>query len=211
MNPALSFVFEKQVQRTLDALHANNMDAWYLATAAEVVPFVEKMIPEGSVVSHGGSMTLSETGVLDLLASGQYDYLDRSKVPPEEADALYRRVFSADWYLSSANAVTEAGEVYNVDATANRISAIAFGPSNVLLIVGRNKLVADLAAAERRMKEVTAPANAVRLGRKTPCAVTGRCADCHSPDRICCSTLVLRQQAKKGRIKVLIVGEELGF
>lgn len=211
MNSALSFVYEKQVQRTLDALRSNNMDAYYVATAAEVVPFIQKMIPKGSTVSHGGSITLAETGVLDLLNNGHYNYLDRSKVAPDEVGALYRRVFNADWYLSSANAITEVGEVYNVDANANRIAAISFGPQNVLLVVGRNKLVVDLAAAEHRLRELTAPANAVRLGRKTPCAVTGRCADCHSPDRICCSTLILRQQVQKGRIKVLVVGEELGF
>ena len=174
---------ERRIQRTMEALRANNMEAYYVKTAAEVRPFVEQMIPEGAVVSNGGSVSLAETGVMELLASGRYQYLDRSKVTGEELDALFRQVFSADWYLASTNAVTEAGELYNVDGTANRVAAMTFGPKNVLLVVGC----------------------------KTPCAVTGTCADCHSPARICCTTTIHRYQRIPGRIKVLLVGEPLGF
>ena len=211
MHEAVILNTERRIQRTMEALRANNMEAYYVKTAAEVRPFVEQMIPEGAVVSNGGSVSLAETGVMDLLASGRYQYLDPSKVTGEELDALFRQVFSADWYLASTNAVTEAGELYNVDGTANRVAAMTFGPKNVLLVVGCNKIVKDIHAAARRVKEIAAPANTDRLNCKTPCAVTGTCADCHSPARICCTTTIHRYQRIPGRIKVLLVGEPLGF
>lgn len=211
MHEAMQQVLEKRVRRTMDALRANNMEAYYVKTAAEVRPFVEQLVPAGATVSNGGSMSLAETGVMELLASGRYNYLDRSKVQDGELAALYRQVFSADWYFASANALTEAGEIYNVDGNANRVAAITFGPKNVLLVVGCNKIVKDMAAAEERVRQIAAPANTARLGCKTPCAVTGKCEDCHSPGRICCTAVVHRYQREKGRIQVLLVGEPLGF
>ena len=202
-----------QIRQVTEALKANNMTPHYLPKADQVVPFVRQLVPEESVVSNGGSVTLAQTGVMDLLASGCYRYLDRSKVQGEELARLYRQVFSADWYFASANALTQQGEIYELDANANRIAAISFGPAHVLLIVGINKIVPYLHAAARRVRQITAPKNAVRLGLKTPCALTGQCADCRSPERICCSTLILRRQREslKGRIHVLLVGEELGY
>ena len=211
MNPFLNAVMEQAVQRTMEALRRNNMEPYYLATAAEVAPFVEAMLPTGCTVGCGGSMTLEETGVHALLAGGRYHYLDRSTTPPDRMEELFRQCFSADWYLTSANAITQQGELYNVDGNSNRVAAIAFGPRNVLVIAGVNKLVPDLAAADARVKAVAAPANALRLGRKTPCTVTGKCENCRSADRICCNTLISGQQRVPGRIKVLLVGEPLGF
>ena len=156
-------------------------------------------------------MTLAETGVMDLLASGRYEFLDRTGLAGEELGKLYRRVFSADWYLASANAITEAGEIYNVDGNSNRVAAITFGPENVLLVVGCNKIVKDLDAAKERVEAIAAPANTVRLSCATPCAVTGKCEHCHSPARICCTTTIHSFQRIPGRIKVLLVGEPLGF
>ena len=206
-------VLSPQIRQVMEALEANNMTAHYLPRADQVVDFVQQLIPEGALVSNGGSVTLVQTGVMDHLAGGRYRYLDRSKVSGEELARLYRQVFSADWYLASANAITQQGEIYELDANANRIAAISFGPAHVLLIAGVNKIVPDLHAAVRRVRETVAPRNAVRLGLKTPCALTGQCADCKSPDRICCSALILRRQreAFKGRIHVLLVGEELGY
>ena len=121
------------------------------------------------------------------------------------------RPFFADCYLTSCNAVTEQGELYNVDGNANRVAAMTYGPKSVICVVGYNKIVPNLEAAVARVEQVAAPANAVRLHRKTPCTVTGRCEDCHSPDRICCTTVIHRQQRVPGRIKVILVGEELGY
>ena len=211
MHQAVEQILEKRIRRTMDALRANNMEAYYVKTAAEVRAFVEQLVPAGATVSNGGSVSLAETGVMELLAGGRYHSLDRSKAQGDELAALYRQVFSADWYFASANAVTEAGEIYNVDGNANRVAAITFGPKNVLLVVGCNKLVKDMPTAEERVRQIAAPANTARLGCKTPCAVTGKCEDCHSPGRICCTAVVHRYQREQGRIKVLLVGEPLGF
>ena len=211
MHQAVEQILEKRIRRTMDALRANNMEAYYVKTAAEVRAFVEQLVPAGATVSNGGSVSLAETGVMELLAGGRYHYLDRSKAQGDELAALYRQVFSADWYFASANAVTEAGEIYNVDGNANRVAAITFGPKNVLLVVGCNKLVKDMPTADERVRQIAAPANTARLGCKTPCAVTGKCEDCHSPGRICCTAVVHRYQREQGRIKVLLVGEPLGF
>ena len=211
MHQAVANNIERRIKRTMEAVRANNMEAYYVKTAAEVLPFVENLIPAGATVSNGGSVSLDETGVMKLLASGRYNYLDRSKVSGEELDKLFRDVFFADWYLASTNAITEAGELYNVDGNSNRVAAMTFGPKNVLLVVGYNKIVKDIHEASRRVKEVAAPANTDRLSCKTPCAVTGTCSDCHSPARICCTTTIHRYQRIPGRIKVLFVGESLGF
>lgn len=211
MHQAVANNIERRIKRTMEAVRANNMEAYYVKTAAEVLPFVENLIPAGATVSNGGSVSLDETGVMKLLASGRYNYLDRSKVSGEELDKLFRDVFFADWYLASTNAITEAGELYNVDGNSNRVAAMTFGPQNVLLVVGYNKIVKDIHEASRRVKEVAAPANTDRLSCKTPCAVTGTCSDCHSPARICCTTTIHRYQRIPGRIKVLFVGESLGF
>ena len=211
MHSAVADNTEKRARRVIEALKANNMESWYLPRADQVRDFVAQLIPAGATVANGGSMTLAETGVMDLLAGGGYNFLDRSKVSGEALDRLYRQVFSADWYLASANAVTEAGEIYNVDGNSNRVAAITFGPANVLLVVGCNKIVKDLAAAKERVEAIAAPANTVRLSCATPCAVTGKCEHCHSPARICCTTTIHSFQRIPGRIKVLLVGEPLGF
>ena len=212
MNEAVQSVMEKRIRRAMAAVQRNQMQAFYCERADQVPAFVKEMLPAGCSVSHGGSATLSECGVTDLLAQGDYRYLDRSKANgPEEIGKLYREVFSADWYLTSSNAVTEDGKLYNVDGNSNRVAAITFGPENVLLVVGCNKIVKDLAAAKERVEAIAAPANTVRLNCATPCAVSGKCEHCHSPARICCTTTIHSFQRVPGRIKVLLVGEPLGF
>ena len=212
MNEFVRSVVEKRIRRAMAAVERNNMKAFYCERADQVPAFVRQLLPAGCSVSHGGSATLSECGVTDLLAQGGYRYLDRSKAAgPEELDKLYRDVFSADWYLTSSNAVTEEGELFNVDGNSTRVAAIAFGPAHVLVIVGCNKIVRDLAEAQSRLETLAAPANTARLNSRTPCAQTGRCENCHSPARICCNTLITRFQRDPDRVKVLFVGEPLGF
>ena len=212
MNEAVQSVIEKRIRRAMAAVQRNQMQAFYCERADQVPAFVKEMLPAGCSVSHGGSATLSECGVTDLLAQGDYRYLDRSKASgPEEIGKLYREVFSADWYLTSSNAVTEDGKLYNVDGNSNRVAAIAFGPAHVLVIVGCNKIVRDLDEAMARVQTIAAPANTVRLNCDTPCAESGRCQNCHSPARICCNALITAFQRDPDRIKVLFVGEPLGF
>ena len=212
MNEAVQSVMEKRIRRAMAAVQRNQMQAFYCERADQVPAFVKEMLPAGCSVSHGGSATLSECGVTALLAQGDYRYLDRSKANgPEEIGKLYREVFSADWYLTSSNAVTEDGKLYNVDGNSNRVAAIAFGPAHVLVIVGCNKIVRDLDEAMARVQTIAAPANTVRLNCDTPCAESGRCQNCHSPARICCNALITAFQRDPDRVKVLFVGEPLGF
>lgn len=224
MQDALKAVLMKQVEKTMENLKKNNMDAYYADTKSAVLPIVESLLHEGDIVGNGGSVTLKQTGVMDLLESGRYHYLDRDQegLTPEEKDDLFRQTFFADVYLTSSNAITENGELYNVDGHSNRISAMIFGPKSVIVIAGVNKLVRNLSEAAVRVKRIAAPANCERLRCETYCLHTGQCrsfeesgsdfsAGCRSAERICCNFSVQAQQRQKGRIKVILVGETLGY
>lgn len=210
MNQALHDTFYLRMERAAEALRRNNMAAYCVNSAADVVPLIKTLVPGGALVSAGGSMSLAECGVMDLLRSGCYRFLDRA-APDADVERIYRETFFADCYFASANAVTEEGEIFNVDGNANRVAAISFGPKSVILVVGYNKIVRDVAAAEARVREFVAPANARRLSCQTPCAATGQCRDCHSKARICCTYVLHRYQREAERIKVILVGEPLGY
>ncbi|MEG1126679.1 MAG: lactate utilization protein [Oscillospiraceae bacterium] len=204
---------KKRIERTAAALEKAGFITYCADTAKDALSLIESIVPQNAVCACGGSMSLSQAGVTALLQSGKYQYLDRARegITAEEIGKVYRDTFSADYYFSSANAVTENGEIVNMDGNANRVAAITFGPSNVILLVGANKIVKNQDDAIRRIKEVAAPANAMRLGCKTPCAVTGKCEDCHSPSCICCTMTVQRNSRPQGRIKVILVAESLGY
>lgn len=211
MDKNVAFTEEKRALRTIENLRKNRMEGYFVKTAAEAAELVRSLIPEGSVCRVGGSVTLHETGIIDLLENGNYDYCDSHVVPSEDVEKARREAFFADYFLASANALTEDGEIYNVDGAGTRVAPIIFGPKNVILVVGTNKIVSDIAAAEDRLRNLAAPANAKRLGCKTPCAETGVCMNCQSPARICCSYTLLGYQRIPNRIKVIIVGEHLGY
>ncbi len=199
-----------RIQKTMENLKKNNMEPYYVDSCAQVVDLVKKLCPEGRKVSYGGSMTLEECGVLNLLRSGKYEFLDRA-AKGADPDAVMHQAFSCDTYFMSTNAITENGELYNVDGRGNRVAALIYGPKNVIVIVGYNKIVSDLNAAAHRVCEMAAPANTLRLNLNTPCTKVGVCCDCHSADRICCNFVVSKYQKIPGRIKVIIVGEPLGY
>lgn len=213
----------KKINKTLAALRGNNMAAYYVETKEEVLPLLQSLMNEGETVTHGGSETLKECGVIDLLNSGVYNYLDRSKAKDrDEAEELMRKAYFADTYLASANAVTEGGLLYNVDGNSNRVSAILYGPKQVIFICGYNKIVKDLDEAVWRLKTVAAPRNTKRLNCETYCAKEGECLakgqdasymcdGCKSPARICCNYVISARQRHKDRIKVILVGEKLGY
>ena len=159
MHPSAMETVWQRMERTADALRKNNMEATCVKTAQDVVPVVRSLLHPGDVVSNGGSVSLAETGVMDLLRSGEYRFLDREGLSGDELGRVYRDAFSADAYFASANAVTDAGEIFNVDGNGNRVAAIAFGPKKVILVVGCNKLVADLHEAETRLETLAAPAH----------------------------------------------------
>jgi len=211
----------REVEITLANLKKNNMDADYVPTKADVLPLVRNMLREGDVVAVGGSMSLAETGVLEWLRSSPYTYLDRYApgLTNEQRTEVFQRSMAADAYFCSSNAVTLQGELYNVDGNCNRIAALAYGPKKVILVVGVNKIVPDMAAAVRRVKTVAAPLNAQRLNCDTYCNKNGHCLKpdgsmtegCNSPARICCTHLISGQQRHPGRIQVILVGEPCGY
>lgn len=213
MHPMVLSNYIAKIDRTVEALRRHNMDAHRVNDRDELLELIRALVPVGATAASGGSMTLEQTGVIELLKNGGYDYYYRGRKDPatgEEIDAA-RRAFSCDWYFVSSNAITEDGYLYNVDGIANRTAAMLFGPKNVVVVAGCNKIVRDLDEAVKRVQYIAAPANAVRLERGTPCLSFGRCADCQSEQRICCDFVVMGQQRVKDRIKVLILPEELGF
>lgn len=206
--------FKYHIDKTIENLKKNNMDAYYAPTKEDALQKAASFLKSGDSVSVGGSMTLFEIGLIDYL-KGRKDinFLDRYKegLSNDDIQKIYRDSYFADDYFVSSNAITEDGELYNVDGAGNRVSAMIFGPKNVIVIAGYNKLVKDRDAAIERVKSIAAPANAMRLSKKTPCTKTGYCMDCASDDRICCDYVLMGRQRVKNRIKVIIVGEELGY
>ena len=200
------------------------MEVYTVASATDALDTLKTLLPTGASVSVGGSVTLAQCGVLELLKNGDYNYLDRYEAGLD-ADGIRNvmlRALTADVYISGANAVTENGEIFNVDGNANRVAPILFGPKSVILLVGKNKIVKDIEAAHIRIKTIAAPKNAKRLGCDTYCAKTGHCvamekekpciADgCNSDTRICADYVICARQRQKNRIKVILVDEELGF
>lgn len=213
MDSNVKFVIEKRVQRTIENLKKNNMNGYFVEDEKEAIKKIEELLTEGDTVSVGGSMTLFETGVIELLRKGKYNFLDRYQegLTPEDIKEMYRKSFSADAYLTSSNAITEDGELYNVDGRGNRVAAMIYGPDKVIIVAGVNKIVKDLDEAIERNRQWAAPANAKRLNKNTPCAKTGYCMDCNSEDRICNEYVLIRKQTDKERIHVIIVNKELGY
>lgn len=215
MDENRKFVLEAQVERTMKALAKNQMPAVYAPTKAAAVKAVEAMLQEGETISCGGSVTLAESGIRNLMKSGRYQFIDREEMDPREA---YLKTFDADVFLTSANAITEDGELYNVDGNGNRVAALIYGPRRVIVVAGVNKIVKDLDSAISRVKNVAAPANGVRLETHTPCSRMGRCASCDgrmtsgcaSEKRMCCQYVVTGYQ-RTDRIRVVLVGEDLGY
>lgn len=210
-----------QIEKTMKNLERNNMNVFYVETKEEVIPLIEKIVSEGSSVAVGGSVTLNQLGILEHLRSGRYDFCDRyaEGLTPEGVKEVFIKSMGVDAYFCSTNAVTEDGELYNVDGNANRVAAIAFGPKKVVLVSGVNKIVENIDEAVKRVKTVAAPKNAVRLNCDTFCKVKGHCVDmdggmgkgCDSAGRICRHYLVSAKQKDKGRINVILVNEELGY
>lgn len=213
MDKNIEFVINGKIKRTIENLEKHNMEGYYVQDEKELIEKVSGILQEGDTVSVGGSMTLFETGVIELLKSGKYNYLDRYKegLSALEIKEIFRRCFSADTYIVSSNAITENGELYNVDGNGNRVAAMLYGPDKVIVIVGINKIVKNVEEAIKRNEEISGPANCIRLNRNTPCTKVGYCMDCSSSERICNEYVLIKRQGSKGRISVIIVGKELGY
>ena len=220
----LSKETKQRIEKTVKNLKANNMDAYFCENKQDACELVKTLIKKGDVISSGGSVTLKQTGVYDIITSSDYNYLDRSAegLTKEQIEEVYRKTFSADAFFASSNAITENGELYNVDGNSNRVAALLYGPKNVILVCGYNKIVQNIDEAVDRVKRIAAPSNTVRLNIDTPCGKTGRCisadnekaelcSGCKSERRICCNYVICAQQRHKDRIKVIIIGEEYGY
>ena len=200
-------------KRTVDALVKNKFTATYCGTGAEAVEKILELIPPNASVGIGGSWTVMQLGLLDKLAACGSEVLNHGKagLTPEETMAIRRRQLTCDVFLTGTNAVTLDGKLVNTDGIGNRVASMIFGPKKVIVVVGTNKIVKDVEAAEERIKLYAAPINNKRLQLPNPCTTTGECMDCESATRICNVTTVMKKKPKFTDVHVFVVGEELGF
>ena len=213
MNPHIEKRNDLLSVKLVKALESRHFEAYYCKTRDEAVEKVLALVPAKESVSWGGSITLETLGLPKRFHEGDYAVLDRDKTssPAERREATLKAFF-CDNYISSVNAISEDGQLVNVDANGNRIAAIAFGPKSVIIVAGMNKVVKTLDDALSRARNFAAPVNAQRVPNlKTPCTVSGTCEDCKSPDSICACIVTTRISRPAGRIKVVLVGESLGF
>lgn len=213
MNEYVKTVIRKKVERTMEALACHGFNPIFVESKEAAFSMVTSLVQKGDVIGVGGSMTLKEVGLLDEFQKEDYHLIQTQAegLTLNERHQLYRECFFADVYLSSANAITEDGYLYNVDGRSNRVAALLYGPNRVIIVAGINKIVRDLDEAIKRNREVVAPANALRLNKKTPCTKTLKCCDCKSADRICRNYVVMGSQADQERITIILVNDELGF
>ncbi len=212
MNENIRSRNEKLAKKVIAGLKSRNMTGYYAETKEEALKIALNLIPEGSVVSWGGSASIQEIGLQQAIIDGNYRDLNREKCrTPEESRKLMLAAMDSDYYLCSSNAITEDGILVNLDGNAARVSAICFGPKHVLMVVGMNKITTDVETAVARVRNVAAPCNAQRFDIETPCKITGSCADCKSPQTICCQLVLTRYSRHPGRIHVILVNDNLGF
>lgn len=215
----------ERINKLFKNLEINKIKPIYAENKAEAVKAVENMLFDGAIITWGGSMSLIECGIDKVLQDPKYNFMDRGRagITPEEQQECFKASIGADFFLCSCNAITENGELINVDGLANRISSIAFGPKKVIMIVGKNKIVPNVKEGFLRVKKIAAPKNCVRLNKNTPCAKLGHCVSllnndnpdftdgCACDDRICCDYMISAMQRQKDRITVVLVNEDLGY
>ena len=217
MDKPIEHYWHRRVADLKKALEANNFEVFLAENAADAHKVVlGEIIPKlgAKSVAWGGSLTFGATGLYEVLKnSGDLKVIDTYDRTIAAEDMLERRreALLADLFITGTNAVTEAGELVNLDMIGNRAAAIVFGPKHVIVLIGRNKIVGDLDDAVFRVKNYSAPVNAMRLDKKTPCTETAYCEDCKSPDRICNAWSIVEKSFPKGRIKVVLINESLGF
>lgn len=199
-------------EKLVKALEQRNIEAWYVTSKEAALKKALELIPEGSSVGWGGSVSVGAIGLQAAIREGNYVAIDRETAStPEEKNRITHGCLSADWFLTSTNAISEDGIMVNIDGNANRVAALCYGPAHVLYIVGMNKVVRSAEDAYRRAKFEAAPINAQRFPIETPCRKTGCCYDCKTPDTICCQILITRYSKVPGRAKVILVDDNLGF
>lgn len=196
-------------EKVIKGLASRNMSGYFVATKEEALEKALELIPEGSTITMGGGESIYEIGLVDALKNDKYNFIDRNEA--EDRRKAMLEAYDADVYLMSSNAMTEDGILVNIDGNANRVSALAFGPKKVVMVVSMDKICEDIDAAMKRARSVASPTNAMRVGVNTPCTKTGSCANCKSPDTICCQFLITRFSKHNDRIHIILVNEHLGF
>jgi hypothetical protein len=204
--------YENLADSIIEKFNKRGFEGYYCETAEEALLTAKRFLTPGCSISWGGSETLCEIGLLDELRASDYIIYDRNTPKtPEEKALLYSKVVMSDYYFMSSNAITIDGHLLNIDGHGNRVACLITGPKNVIVIAGMNKIETDIPSGIDRIRTMASPANAVRMGLKTPCAELGKCVNCLSDDCICCEVVITRKSRIPGRIKVILVGEELGF
>lgn len=210
-NPKEIF-YEKQAETIIKKLNQRKMEGFYCPDVESAKAKLVELLGEGKKsVAYGGSMTLDENGFKDSVTAAGHELIIRENYKtPEEIKECKAKQINADFFLMSTNAITLDGELINIDGRGNRVSFMIYGPDNVIIVAGMNKVVANVDDGIRRVRNIATPPNCVRLDCKTPCAVTGKCGECFT-DSICCQFVVTRMSRVPGRIKVILVGQELGY
>ena len=203
---------EKIGKKVCEALNSRGFCACYCNTKQDALIKALSFIPEGKTVSWGGCKSAEEIGLIEAVKNGNYAVLDRDTAQtPEERQQIMKQALTCDVFLTGTNAITETGELVNIDGMGNRVAAMTYGPNSVIVIAGMNKMVSNVMDAANRARTTAAPINAQRFDIKTPCKIDGACHDCNSPDSICSYIVRTRRCKPEGRIKVILVGESLGF
>jgi len=204
--------YENLADTLIEKFNRRGIEGYYVDNRKEALNMVQRFLTPGCSIGWGGSETLKEIGLFDYLKKSDYELLDRSAAKtPEEQREIYARTVMADFYFMSSNAITMDGELVNIDGNGNRVACMVYGPKNVIIVAGMNKISTDIKHAVERVRNFASPPNTVRLGLKTPCAEYGRCGNCLQDDCICCQIVVTRRSRQLNRIKVILVGEELGY
>lgn len=204
--------YDKAGPKVAEALNKRHFEAYYCPDRAAAVEKVLELISPEDTVSWGGTLTVDELGLKDLLRARGQKLIDRDTAKDaQERQQMLKQALTCDTFLMGSNAISADGQLVNIDGTGNRVAALCFGPTQVVVVAGMNKVAGDLDGAMRRAREVAAPMNAQRFPLKTPCVANGLCGDCKGPDSICAQIVTTRLCKPAGRIKVVLVGEDLGF
>jgi len=211
MNTPQQKMYQKSAEHIIKQLKKRNMEGFYFDSSTACVDYIAAHMKENATFTTGGSMTLRDIGLTDRLKK-EHPFIDRKVAQtPEELREIYSQIVLADYFLMSTNAITLNGELVNIDGLGNRVACLIYGPKEVFIVAGMNKVAADLETAYSRIRNFAAPTNAIRLNCKTPCATTGLCGHCHSEDCVCSQIVVTRHSRPEGRIKVFLIGESLGY
>lgn len=204
--------YETLANSTIAALHKRGFEASYVPDKQAALHKAMSYLKKGCTAAAGGSMTLAEIGFNEAVKTADCLFLDRFAAKTDaERDEIFSKIAVCDYYFMSTNALTADGQLVNIDGLGNRVASLIHGPKNVVIVAGMNKVCTDVESAYKRVKLSAAPPNTARLNKNTPCALTGKCSDCLSPDCICTHTVITRRSNIPNRIKIILVGEELGY